>query len=379
MVFHINNYIYTLLIINKKILGGNSMKLKKHFLWNVVPVLIISAILVLLFSSTTFSQPEYEWRFGSSWTVELQDRANQLFCDLVDYYSDGRLKITLYPNGALGSHDEIFHAVQEGSVEMGVFSPYVNIVPGGLFNYMPWTIQNYNQAAVAFDDPDGILYKLLSEAWGEVGCHYLYTGVEGRYGIGNNVRPIKTPDDFKNLKLRVSSSLGFVRALQNMAEGTGMTVATVPWADLYTALERGVVDGCWSYWSSMVEERHFEVLDYYTALDWAWGSVNVVVNKELWNQLPSDLQEVMIKSGDIAEKYFYQIHRVKEADFIRTIEEAGVEIYYPTEEERQMFREKANMPAVWDELCKPWLDEHYPGENMTQKVLDELDRIREEY
>ncbi len=355
------------------------MKFKKKFLWYLMYVVLIIGIVSFVFCIPVFSQPEYEWRFGSSWTVELQDRANQLFCDLVDYYSDGRLKITLYPNGALGSHDEIFHAVQEGSVEMGVFSPYVNLVPGGLFNYMPWTIQNYNQAAVAFDNPDGILFKLLSEAWGEVGCHYLYTGVEGRYGIGNNVRPIKTPDDFKNLKLRVSSSLGFVHALQNMAEGTGMTVATVPWSDLYTALERGVVDGCWSYWSSMVEERHFEVLDYYTALDWAWGSVNVVVNKELWDQLPSDLQEVIIKSGDIAEKYFYQIHRLKEADFIRTIKESGVEIYYPTEEEREMFREKANMPAVWDELCKPWLDEHYPGENMTQKVLDELDRIRDEY
>jgi C4-dicarboxylate-binding protein DctP len=35
------------------------------------------------------------------------------------------------------------------------------------------------------------------------------------------------------------------------------------------------------------------------------------------------------------------------------------------------------MEAVWEELAKPWLEEHYPGENMTQKVMDELDNIRE--
>lgn len=344
-----------------------------------VYLLIIMCVMVFALSALAEDKPEYKWRFGSAWTVEIEDRANQLFCDLVDYYSDGRMKITLYPNGALGSHDEIFHAVQEGSVEIGIFSPYVNIVPGGLFNYIPWTIENYNQAAVAFDNPDGILFKLLFKAWEEVGCHYLYTGVEGRYGIGNNVRPIKTPDDFKNLKFRVSSSLSFVRALQNMGEGTGMTVATIPWADLYTALERNVVDGCWSYWSSMVEERHFEVLKYYTALDWAWGSTNVVINKEKWDQLTPELQKVIVKSGDIAEKYFYQMHKTAEADFKKTIEEGGVEIYYPTQEEIKLFRNKANMPAVWEELCKPWLEKHYPNQNMTQKVLDELNRICEEY
>ena len=355
------------------------MKIKKYFLRYLICIMLTFGILTFVFSSPVLAKAEHEWRFGSSWTVELQDRANQLFCDLVDYYSDGRMKITLYPNGALGSHDEIFHAVQEGSVEMGVFSPYVNIVPGGMFNYMPWTTENYNQSAVAFRNPDGILFKLLSKAWEEVGCHYLYTGVEGRYGIGNNVRPIKTPDDFKNLKFRVSSSLGFVIALQNMAEGTGLTVATIPWSELYTALERKVVDGCWSYWSSMVEERHFEVLKYYTALNWSWGATNVVVNKKKWDQLPPELQEVMVKSGDIAEKYFYQIHSNSEGDFKKAIEKAGVEIYYPTQEERELFRKKANMPAVWEELCKSWLEKRYPNQNMTQKVLEELDRIREEY
>jgi len=34
------------------------------------------------------------------------------------------------------------------------------------------------------------------------------------------------------------------------------------------------------------------------------------------------------------------------------------------------------MPAVWDELCKPWLEKHYPGQNMTKKILDELDKVR---
>lgn len=341
--------------------------------------ILISIIVLFILTSSLAAEPEYKWRFGVPWTRELQNQSMQLFCDLVEFYSDGKIKITLYPDGTLGTHDEIFHAVQEGSVEIGIFSPYVNLVPGGMLNWMPWTIETYDQSAVAFDAPDGILYKVMSDAWEEVGFHFLFVGLEGPYGIGNNVRPIKTPDDFKNLKMRVSSSLGFVRALENMGKGTGMTVVTIPWADLYNALERGVVDGCWSLWSSMVEERHYEVIKYYTALDWAWGTNNVVINKELWDSLTPELQEAIFKAGRVAEIREYEVHRRADADFKKIIAEGGTEIYYPTDEERALFKEKANMPAVWEELCDPWIEEHYPGQNMSQKIQDELNRITASY
>ena len=355
------------------------MKSKKYSIKKILCIALIIGILTFVSSVSVFAKAEHEWRFGVPWSRELQNDSMQLFCDLVKFYSDGKMEIKLYPNGSLGTHDEIFHGVQDGSIEVGIFSPYVNLVPGGMLNWMPWTIESYDQSAVAFDSPDGILFKVMSKAWEEVGCHFLFVGLEGPYGIGNNVRPIKTPDDFKNLKMRVSSSLGFVKALQNMGAGTGMTVATIPWGDLYNALERNVVDGNWDLWSSLVEERHFEVLKYYTGLGWSWGTNNIVVNKDKWDALSADIQEAIIKAGKVAEIREYEVHRRADADFKKIIVDGGVEIYYPTPEERAMFKEKAGMPAIWDELCKPWLEKNYPGENMTQKVLDELKKIQDAY
>lgn len=344
-----------------------------------VCLLIVVLVMVFILPASAETKPEYKWRFGFPWSRELQIESMQLFCDLVKLYSDGKMEITLYPNSSLGSHDETFHAVQEGSIEMGAFASYVNLVPGGMINWMPWTIENYNESAIAFSPPNGILYKVMSEAYKEVGMEFLFIMLQGPYGLGNNIRPIKTPDDLKNIKFRVSSSLGFVKALGNMGKGTGMTMDTVPWADLYNALERGVVDGCWDMWPSLVEERHFEVLKYYTALGMGWDVNNICINKDKWDELPSDLQEVLFKAGRIAELREYEVHRRADAEFIKTIEEGGVEIYYPTAEEREQFRVKANMPAIWEELCKPWLEKHYPGENMTQKVLDELEKIHNAY
>lgn len=355
------------------------MKNKKYSIKKLLCIVLILGMLTFVFSSLAFAEPEYKWRFAGPWTRGLQNESMQLFCDLVKFYSDGRMEIEWYPGGQLGGHDEIFHSVQEGSTEIGIFTPYANLVPGGVLHGIPWTILNYNQCAVAYDHDSGIYFKVESEAWNEVGFHLLFVGLEGPYGIGNNVRPIKTPDDFKNLKMRVSPSLQAVRALENMGKGTGMTVTTIPWVDLYNALERGVVDGCWSIWNAMVEERHHEVLKYYTALGFLWGVNDVVVNQKAWDNLPEDLKKALEKAGKIAELREYEVHRRSDAEFIKTISEGGTEIYWPTKEELALFREKSNTPEIWEEFCTPYVNKLFPGQNMSQKMQDELDRIYREY
>ncbi len=347
-------------------------------------VLVVALVLslALSFSASSVSakdKPEYNWKFAQTTVRPTQAKSMQLFCDLVKAYTDGRMEIKFFENGILGSHNEIFHAVQDGSIQIANIAPYVNLVPGGMFNWMPWTISSWDEAVIAFSQPDGILYKVLEEAYNEVGMHILYTNSQGPYGLGNNVRPIKKPEDLKNLKMRVSSSLGCVMGLVNMGEGTGMTVETVAWGELYNALSRGVVDGCWSMWPSLIEERHYEVLDHYTSLDWMWDGNQISVNKEAWDALPDEMKEAITKAAKQAEIHQYELSRraVREMQEQLASEE-NFNIYYPTAEEREMFREKADMLSVWEELCKPWLDKHYPGQNMTKKMLDELDRIHEQ-
>ncbi|WP_024822864.1 TRAP transporter substrate-binding protein [Aminobacterium sp. UBA5514] len=342
-----------------------------------------SLVVVLVVLSLGFAivagaaEPEYKWRFGQTSVRASQGESYKLFCELISKYSDGRIQVEFFPDNQLGTLDEIFHAVQDGEVEICGVAPYVNLVPGGMFNWMPWTVETWEECKMAFKRPDGCLYAPMEKAMNEVGMHILFTVSQGSYGVGNNTRPIKTPEDFKNLKMRVSSSLGCVRGLQNMAEGTGMTVETVPWGELYNALSRGVVDGCWSMWPSLVEERHYEVIKYYTSLDWCWDANQVVINKDLWEELPDDLKAAIEKAALEAEAHQYAIQERMAEEFQAFLkDQKNFEIYYPTDEERAAFREKANVLSIWNELCKPWLDKHYPGQNMTEKILAELEANR---
>ncbi len=317
-----------------------------------------------------------KWHMGSAWTQEERNESLQLFADLIGTYSDGDISVKFSPSGLLGTHDELFHGVQEGSLEIAIVAPYTNFVPGGMLNWMPWTVSNYDEAAIAYKAPDGILYKVMDEAYREVGLKLLWSAPGGAFGLGNNVRPLKHPEDLKDLKLRVSSAVGFVSALQNMGTNTGMTLQTVPWADLYNALERHVVDGTWSLWSSLVEERHSEVLHYYTDLGFGWDSANVVMNRDLWDSLSEDQQTAIWKAAATAEQRDYEAHRRADKQFQVKLKESGMDIYMPTANERSQWRNKANMPAIWHDLADPWLEKHYPGQNMGQTIRDDLAKIR---
>jgi len=344
-------------------------------IWIGLAAVIFLAWVVMPALADAQAKVDYRWRAASPWTQKTRNDSITLFTELVNKYSNGRIQTRFQHSGLLGTHDEIFHAVREGSIEIGVFAPYVNLVPGGMLNWMPWTIGTYEEAAIAYG-PDGIIFKVMDDAYGEVGHKLLWSSHYGPYGIGDKVRLIKTPDDLKNLKLRVSGSLGFVRTLENMGKGTGMTLHTIPWADIYNALQTGVVDGCWSLWPSLVEERHYEVLKYYTDLAWGWDASNISMNRKLWDGLPQDLKDAIMRAGKEAEARDMKEVQASIDGFKKKIVDAGLQIYYPTPADRDVFRKKANMLAVWKELATPWLDKRYPGQNMTEKMLSELDKVR---
>ena len=342
--------------------------------------MLLGACLVLvLVSGVAFAEAKYKWQFAQPWSRPMADRGYRIFCEKVKEYTNGDIEITLYTDGLLGTHDESFHGVRDGSIEIGCFSPYVNLVPGGALNWTPWTVGSFAESRKAYKVNDGVLFKIVDIAWAEVNCKLLFSCSQGSYGLGNKVRPLKKPEDLANLKMRVSSSTASVRTLQNMGSGTGMTMETIPWADLYNALSRGVVDGCWDMWVSLIDERHCEVMEHYCDLRFTWDAQNVVINKELWDSLDAKYQEAILRAAQEAQDALDDIYEAAEAEYIAKLEAMpNFHITYLTPEERAVWREKANMPAVWAEICDPWLEKHWPGQNKGAEIRAELDKIREE-
>ncbi len=343
-------------------------------------VLAVAAVCVLG-GTASAAEAKYRWKFANTLTQPHVDEYFRKFCDKVTEYSNGQITIRFYPDNQLGTHDEIFHGVQEGSIQLAQIAPYVHIVPGGAINWMPWTISSWKQFNLAFEvknGPQGPLAKLMPLAYNEVGMHPLFYRSYGGYGIGNRTRELKKPDDFKGLKFRVSGSLGSVRTLENMCKGTGATFETMPFGEAYNALSKGVVDAVWAHWPQLFIDRHAEVLNHFTELNWLWDCNGIVINLELWESLPDELKAAITRAAEEIQPELSAAEEKAEKELADKVRKQmpNLKISQVTEAERDVFRQKANMPAVWDELCKPWFDKNFPGQNMTEKLQKELEEIR---
>ena len=347
----------------------------------VLGLLLLSLFMVSMCAVTSEAASQYRWKLGIPWSRPAVDENLKLFCRLVEEYSGGKIEVRYYPDGQLGTHDETFHGVRRGDITMGLFSPYVNLVPGGMINWMPWSTENWDAAKILYEYGAGIIWKATEAAYNEVGMHQILNIMYGSYGVGSKVRPIRTPKDFDGLRFRVSASLASVRVFENIIKNANinMTLETIPWADLYNALSRGVVDTIWSMWPSLIDERHGEVLSYYSNLNWTWDCNNVVINKEIWDELPEDLKEAVNKAARVAEEKQFEKQRSIENEYIEKVRNLpGMTLVELTSEEREAFRKMSDVSAIWDELAKPWLEKAFPGENMQEKMLAEIERVHKE-
>ncbi len=343
-------------------------------------VLLLGVVLSLISGVSSGEAAKYQWKFGSPFTMPHLNPYFEKFCERVKEYTNGQVEIRYYPDGQLGTHDEIFHSVQDGSLEIGQISPHDHLVPGGKVGWIPWTISTWDEFRELYKPGEGALWKLMPVVYEEVGIHPLYYRSYGAYGIGNRTRPIRTPEDFKGLKFRVSGSQSYVRVLENMCKGTGASFETLPFAELYNALSKGVVDACWAHWPQLLVDRHGEVLKYYTDLRWGWDMTNIIMNKELWDTLPEDIKQSISKAAAESQVEFMDFEEREEVNIINRIKTqmTNLVIVELTDEERDAFRLKANTLEIWEEMSKPWLDKHFPGQEMAKKLLEESNRVRDE-
>lgn len=77
----------------------------------IVSLVLLAGIALAFSVSPAAAAPEYKWKFAQTTVRPTQAISMKLFCDLVKKYTNGRMEIKFYPDGLMGSHDEIFHAV----------------------------------------------------------------------------------------------------------------------------------------------------------------------------------------------------------------------------------------------------------------------------
>jgi len=316
-------------------------------------------------------EPEYEWNLPMTCPIEVpHGESHQLFADLVYLYSDGRIKLTPFPGGSLGSLIEVTEAVNRGDMEIGFSYPYGSIHPLFDIFLMPYMIASYGEASqLAYEG--GIIERIFQDIWESLGAKLLFQTSGGFRGISNSVHPIRSPADLKDMKVRAMPTELAIATVN----GLGALATPVNWEEVYSAAEKGVVDGIDVALIDFYDYRFYEVQTYYSVLYHQIDLNATTINLAVWNSLPADLQDAIWKAAKQAEHFSKDISQMQAMALGKELEALGVNFIDATPEMKAAFIENMNPEGIW-EMMRPIVDDFYPGQNMLDQIIAEVARIR---
>jgi len=220
----------------------------------------------------------------------LQESCHRLAAN-IDKMSGGRLKIQVFAGGELVPPLEVFDAVSQGRVvQCGSTAPYyyAGKVPESQF-YSDFPFGMPHRGKMAWLEAGGgmDLFREIYEPYNLYPIMMLSTGTQ----MGGWFRKeIKSLADLKGLKMRIPGLAGKVMAR------AGVNVVNLPGSEVYTALERGVIDA--TEWVTPLYDYRLGLYQaakycYFPAWHEAATTVPLVVNTKAWSELPDDLKMIV--------------------------------------------------------------------------------------
>lgn len=220
------------------------------------------------------------------------------FKKLAEKYTNGKVKIEVYPNSTLYKDKEELEALQLGAVQMlapsnSKFGP-MGIKDFEVFD-LPFLLPSLAALRKVTEGPIGKKMLTLLEPKGMVGLAYWDNGFKQ---MSAN-KPLHVPADYKGLKFRIQSS----KVLEAQFRLLGATPQVMAFSEVYQALQTGVVDGQENTPSNMYTQKMDEVQKYTTLTNHGYIGYVVVVNKKFWDGLPADIRGQLEKA--VAESTVY--------------------------------------------------------------------------
>lgn len=272
------------------------------------------------------NQTIYDWKMITSWPKNLPalGTSPEYFAEIVETMSQGRMRIRVYGANELVSGLEVFDAVSQGVAEIGHSGAYYwqgKIPATPFFSSIPFGMTSYEQDA-------WLRYGGGNELWRELYAPFNLIPVRGgnsgvqMFGWFN--KEINSLQDVQGLKMRIPSLGGevFRRA--------GGVPVTMQVSEVFTALQTGALDATEfvSPYNDLAAGYH-TVADYYYYPGWhePGSTLETVFNKERFEALPVDLQEILLAGTEVMNQLLLDELTAKNNEALRTlVEDHGVQL-----------------------------------------------------
>jgi len=258
-------------------------------------IIVISLIAVLLLSSFTFAEPKYVLKLGHVANNEKPYAKFAVkFAELVKEKTNGGVEVQVFPSSQLGNQRDLIEGLTFGTVDMTLTSTAVlgNFLPEMAVFDLPFIFRDKPHTYKALDTIGMEIGKKLESK----GMKLLVFAENGVRDLTNNVRPVRTPEDMKGLKIRVMEQPVYIE----MMKALGANPTPMAFGELFTALQQGTVDGQENPVSHIWTKRFFEVQKYISLTEHTYSAEPLLISMITWKKLPKEYQEAMVASANEA-------------------------------------------------------------------------------
>jgi len=251
------------------------------------------------------------------------------FKELAEKYTNGKVKVEVYPNSQLFKDKEEIAALQLGSVQ--ILAPSTSkFAPLGAKEFealdLPWLFNDEAAYAKAMKGPLG---KWLFKKLEPKGISGLAFWDNGFHMVSSN------PSDFQGLKIRISGS----KIADRYFRDVGAIPQILAFSEVYQALQTGVVDGCENTASNYLTQKFHEVQKHITVSYHAHLQYAVIVNTKFWSGLPADIRTQLDKAMDEATDYTNSIAVKENEDALAEIKKSGkTTLHYLTDDQKKAWQ-----------------------------------------
>lgn len=278
--------------------------------------------------------------------------AVKYFGGLIKERTDGRYSVEVYHSAQLGQEADTIEQVRSGVIDLNRVSmaPWNSLVPLTMIPSLPYL----------FTSPDHARKVMASEIGDEIAKGFEQHGVVviayydgGARSFYNSKKPVNTLADLAGLKFRVIQSDVFV----DMVGALGATATPMPYGEVYSSIETGVIDGAENNFPSYESAKHFEVAKNYSLDEHTIVPEVFVMSKMAWDKLSDEDKAVFRQAGKESMEKQWELWDARVAESRKIVEDAGSQITTPDKQPfidamKPVYEKYVNTPELKDLVAR---------------------------
>ena len=308
----------------------------------------VSMCFVFVLATAAFAAPEMTLRLAGQNPIDHQaTQAMYSIAKEVAAKTNGRIEIKVYPASQVGDYVLVYEELIRGTVDMALISVPSQFDPRLELPYVNGYISSYAQVKDVYK-PERWLSKKMDEFHSRLGVKFLGFNVEGMGGIGTT-KPVTEPTNpavDKGILLRVCS----IDAFKLAAEDVGYRTITIPYAELYTALQTGVAEGVNGLPPVACYTILKDVLKYYYQTNYFVESESYLMSKKTWEKLKPEDQKIIAAAAARVAAESIVLSEKDDEKYMDLMRKAGIKVFTYTDKELEPLFKRIGA-VTWDKMA----------------------------